>query len=176
MFIYKNVVLDGNDGTGKTLRANMLRKVLGKDLNVSERGILSEATLNDDIFTVENIAGKPNAALQSLIDTVKKKKDTLFVIIDKDVLKCQQNILERGDSIDVQFHNFTDLCVYREKFIQLTRFLSDCKNVMLLMNRDAGGDCMLIWEKIWKPTSLQDCYSYDIDKKLTKALYELTEK
>ena len=126
------IVVDGNDGTGKTSTINGLKKLF-PGITVEDRGIFSEATLIDEIFEEyenrddEVIYRKPrtwlherhseiNQHIFSFLSRVSASKDTLFIICKADPEVCQKRIKERGDSIEEQYHTMEDLKKYGERF------------------------------------------------------------
>lgn len=159
---YKRIIIDGNDGTGKTTRVKCLQEVFNKyvgNVEILDRGPFSEATLNDNLFTPENLVW-PNSETWDFINKIRDDEDTFYVIIDLPVADCQSRIVDRGDSIDAPFHNYTDLCVYRERFQQLYRYLHENKaeNVIFIESTSFAADCIWIF---WKT---QEYYSIAEDE------------
>lgn len=143
MYKYHKLVLDGNDGTGKSIRAKAIKDVLG--LEVSERGLLSKLTDCDEIFSpIENAPLSQKAI--NYINEIKENQDTLYVILDAPVIKCQQHIIARGDSINIPYHNFKDLCYYRERFKLLYEFLKKqgITNITFIETHALWIDCVTI--------------------------------
>lgn len=147
MYLYKKLVLDGNDGTGKSSRAKAIQEVLG--IEVSERGPLSKLTDCDEIFSPYVKEGESielsTEALEA-INEIKNNTDTLYAILDAPVIKCQQHIVARGDSLDAPYHNFRDLCYYRERFKLLYDFLKKqhISNIFLVETKSLWIDCITI--------------------------------
>lgn len=147
MYLYKKLVLDGNDGTGKSSRAKAIQKVLG--IEVFERGPLSKLTDCDEIFSPYVKEGESielsTEALEA-INEIKNNTDTLYVILDAPVIKCQQHIVARGDSLDAPYHNFRDLYYYRERFKLLYDFLKKqhISNIFLVETKSLWIDCITI--------------------------------
>lgn len=147
MYLYKKLVLDGNDGTGKSSRAKAIQEVLG--IEVSERGPLSKLTDCDEIFSPYVKEGESielsTEALEA-INEIKNNTDTLYVILDAPVIKCQQHIVARGDLLDAPYHNFRDLCYYRERFKLLYDFLKKqhISNIFLVETKSLWIDCITI--------------------------------
>lgn len=154
MFIYNKLVLDGNDGTGKTTRANAIREIMG--IEVNERGPLSRLTDCDELFGLFSYKKEPIGYSETAIDAMdemKRNTDTLYVILDSPVKTCQQNIISRGGSIEEKYHTFEDLCYYRERFRMLYDFLKKelkMPNVFFLETKAVWIDCVLIKNEMTK--------------------------
>jgi len=58
--------------------------------------------------------------------------NTLFVIVDAEPEVCQKRILERGDSIEEEYHNMDDLKKYRDRFLRLVGMVDRLQNVMVI--------------------------------------------
>ena len=147
MYKYHKLVLDGNDGTGKSIRAKAIKDVLG--LEVSERGPLSKLTDCDEIFSpIENTPLSQEAI--NCINEIKENPDIFYVILDAPVIKCQQHIIARGDSIDAPYHNFKDLCYYRERFKLLYEFLKKqgITNITFIETQALWIDCITIHDRM----------------------------
>lgn len=148
MFIYNKLVIDGNDGTGKTTRANAIREIMG--IAVNERGPLSRLTDCDELFEPFSYKKEPIKYSETAVDAIaeiKRNTDTLYVILDSPVKTCQQNIISRGGSIEEKYHTFEDLCYYRERFRILYDFLKKelkITNILFLETRVVWIDCILI--------------------------------
>ena len=125
----KKIVVDGNDGTGKTTRVEEL-SWLFPGVEIVDRGIFSEATLNEKLFSKNTIPGSEEEI--NFYNKIWRDKDTLYVIVDASPETCQKRILERGDSIDVEYHNMEDLIKYRERFLRLFNICKELTNVMLV--------------------------------------------
>lgn len=121
------VVVDGNDGTGKTATINKL-KALMPNIEFEDRGIFSEATLDDDLFDNR----KNNEKVKEFYNKVANSYNTLFVIVDAEPEVCQKRILERGDSIEEEYHNMDDLKKYRDRFLRLVGMVDRLQNVMVI--------------------------------------------
>jgi deoxyadenosine/deoxycytidine kinase len=130
----KKIVIDGNDGTGKTTFINHLKKVM-PGIEFQDRGIFSETTLKDKLFnaTEENKYEVFNE-LKEFQESIKKQNDTLFIILDADVEVCQKRILKRGDSIEEEFHTLEDLNKYKHRFNVLTEICKNVSNLMFIDN------------------------------------------
>lgn len=116
------VEIDGNDGTGKTFLINEIKRQLtftGFKGNVkfNDRGVLSKATLAD--------TWKDNPDNPNLAGLCKLNKDTIYYLVDDVPIVCQNRIIERGDSIEEEFHTLEDLIKYRERFLKLQEHYSD---------------------------------------------------
>ena len=123
----RKVVVDGNDGTGKTATINKL-KALMPNIEFEDRGIFSEATLDDDLFDNR----KNNEKVKEFYNKVANSYNTLFVIVDAEPEVCQKRILERGDSIEEEYHNMDDLKKYRDRFWRLLEIVDRLRNVMVI--------------------------------------------
>ena len=121
------VVVDGNDGTGKTATINKL-KALMPNIEFEDRGIFSEATLDDELFDNRKNIEKEKEFYRKVANSY----GTLFVIVDADPKVCQKRILERGDSIEEEYHNMDDLKKYRDRFWRLVDMVDRLQNVMVI--------------------------------------------
>ena len=129
----KKIVVDGNDGTGKSTRVSQLKKMF-PNVEVCDRGEFSEATLNELIFVGNDVNHLVERA--TFYRSIKRKSDCLFIIVDASPETCQKRILERGDSIDVPYHNMDDLIKYHDRFLNLVELCKDLPNVMLVSTDD----------------------------------------
>ena len=127
----KKIVVDGNDGTGKSTRVNELRKLF-PNIPIEDRGIFSEATLDEELFKPCKKNEVMSPAQIEFRDKVAKS-NALYIITDADPETCQKRIIERGDSIDVEFHNMKDLKKYRKRFWQLINICDRLPNVMVVV-------------------------------------------
>lgn len=125
------IVLDGNDGTGKTTRVEILRKLF-PNIAVEDRGIFSKETLNDKIFVDYENKKYLSKNILNFYNVIKNLSDTLFIILKADSKICQERILKRGDSIDEEFHNMIDLKKYNYRFDILCDIVKDLPNVMIV--------------------------------------------
>ena len=125
----KKIVIDGNDGTGKTFRVNLLRKMF-PTIEIEDRGIFSDKTLDDNLFDY-NKASSINHR-KNFVNSIEEQKDTLFIICDASVETCQKRISERGDSLEEEYHNKKDLIKYRGRFMLLVELCSELPNVMFI--------------------------------------------
>ena len=138
MIKYTKVIIDGISGSGKSERINKLRELIANDpetngkVTVEEHGILREAIGNNDMFDVKNKFAR-NFALTELITQVNNDKDTLYIVFDAPVIDCQRRILKQGNSIEDKHRTFAELCVYREKYLQIANDLKKfgVKNIYL---------------------------------------------
>ena len=104
------IVIDGNDGTGKSTAVDKLRKM---GWNVKDRGQATKLT--DDAF-----ADLP-------------AKNEINIILDVPVEISQQRLLKAGKSLNEPYHNEVDLRHYREEFLHVADIF--CMDVV-----DASGD------------------------------------
>ena len=125
----KKIVIDGNDGTGKTFRVNLLRKMF-PNIEIEDRGIFSDKTLDDCLFDY-NKASSINHR-KNFVNSIEEQKDTLFIICDASVETCQKRISKRGDSLEEEYHNKKDLIKYRKRFMLLAELCSELPNVMFV--------------------------------------------
>lgn len=125
----KKIVIDGNDGTGKTFRVNLLRKMF-PNIEIEDRGIFSDKTLDDCLFDYNKTSSINHR--KNFVNSIEEQKDTLFIICDASVETCQKRISERGDSLEEEYHNKKDLIKYRGRFMLLTELCSELPNVMIV--------------------------------------------
>ena len=125
----KKIVIDGNDGTGKTFRVNLLRKMF-PNIEIEDRGIFSNKTLDDSLFDYNKVSSINHR--KNFVNSIEEQKDTLFIICDASVETCQKRISERGDSLEEEYHNKKDLIKYRGRFMTLAELCSELPNVMFV--------------------------------------------
>ncbi len=132
----RKIVVDGNDGTGKSYRIEQLKKIF-PGIEFEDRGIFSKATLNESLFTLKSIKDFVKAR-DEFIDYIKNTEDTLYIIIDASVETCQKRILERGDSLEEEYHTKEDLEKFRKRFLYLVDLVKDIPNIsnIMLINTD----------------------------------------
>lgn len=132
----KKIVVDGNDGTGKSYRIEQLKKIF-PGIEFEDRGIFSKATLNESLFTLESIKDFVKAR-DEFIDYIKNNEDTLYIIVDASAETCQKRILERGDSLEEEYHTKEDLEKFRKRFLYLVDLVKDVPNIsnIILINTD----------------------------------------
>ena len=129
----KKIVIDGNDGTGKSVRVSVLKKHF-PGIEIEDRGIFSEATLRDELFGDDK---QSRRNLRNFIwSEVEEHPETLFIICDASIETCQKRILERGDSLDEEFHNEDDLRKYRARFLMLFEAAKKYPNIMFVNTDD----------------------------------------
>ena len=117
--------IDGNDGTGKSFRAAMLRRLF-PDIPVKDRGVFSEATLNESIFAHDA------DAMANFKNHILKNNDVVYIVCRCSIPKSQERILSRGGSLDEEFHTEADLKKYNERFDFLLDLVKDLPNVIRL--------------------------------------------
>lgn len=127
----KKIVVDGNDGTGKSTRVAELKKLF-PGITIEDRGVFSEATLDEELFKPTKNGEILSKHQLEFRDKVAKS-NALYIITDAEPETCQKRILERGDSIEVEFHNMADLKKYRERFWKLIHICDKLPNVMVAM-------------------------------------------
>lgn len=129
----KKIVIDGNDGTGKSIRVSLLKKYF-PGIEIEDRGVFSEATIRDELFGDDK---QSRRNLRNFIwSEVEEHPETLFIICDASIETCQKRILERGDSLDEEFHRESDLKKYRERFLKLVDAAKNFQNIMLVNTDD----------------------------------------
>jgi len=104
------VVVDGNDGLGKSTLVAALRQ-LGYE--VSDRGLPTKMT--DDPSLAEN-------------------KDEFYLILDAPVEVSRQRLAQAGKDLNERYHTVEDLTYYRQRFQDVARQLENCAVI------DATGD------------------------------------
>ena len=93
------IVVDGNDGTGKSTIVALLRE-LGYE--VQDRGIPTKMT--DD-------------------ESVKPEKDEFYLILDVPVEVSRMRLSQAGRDLNEKYHTTEDLTFYRERFLRIARAL-----------------------------------------------------
>ena len=124
----KKIIFDGNDGTGKTTRLVQLKKLF-PNIEYKDRGIFSKMTLVDELFSENE---ERDELRKNFYDEIKKNSTTLYIICKATSEVCQKRILERGDSIDEEFHTLADLNKYNSRFDVLVDIVKDLPNVMVV--------------------------------------------
>lgn len=117
--------IDGNDGTGKSFRAAMLKRIF-PNIPIQDRGLFSEATLDERIF--EHDAD----AIAQFRNSILKNNDVVYIICVCSIRKSQERILSRGGSLEEEFHTEADLKKYNERFDFLLDLVKDLPNVIRL--------------------------------------------
>lgn len=124
----EKIVIDGNDGTGKTTRLVQLKKMF-PNIKYEDRGIFSKMTLIDELFN----RNKNYVTLsQKFYESIKQDSSTLYIIYRASSEICQKRILERGDSIEEEFHTLDDLNKYNQRFDDLIDIVKDLPNIMVV--------------------------------------------
>ncbi|MDD3101684.1 MAG: non-canonical purine NTP pyrophosphatase [Patescibacteria group bacterium] len=93
------IVVDGNDGTGKTTLVNQLKN---RGYIVKDRGIPTKLTDDENILPAEN---------------------EFYIILDASVEVCRKRLEKAGRVLDEKYHTVGDLKYYREKFIKVAKKL-----------------------------------------------------
>jgi thymidylate kinase len=117
--------IDGNDGTGKSFRAAMLKRIF-PNIPIQDRGLFSEATLDERIF--EHDAD----AIAQFRNSILKNNDVIYIVCVCSIRKSQERILARGGSLEEEFHTEADLKKYNERFDILLELVKDLPNVIRL--------------------------------------------
>lgn len=124
----EKIVIDGNDGTGKTTRLVQLKKMF-PNIKYEDRGIFSKMTLIDELFN----RNKNYVTLsRKFYESIKQDSSTLYIICRASSEICQKRILERGDSIEEEFHTLDDLNKYNQRFDDLIDIVKDLPNIMVV--------------------------------------------
>ena len=124
----EKIIIDGNDGTGKTTRLVQLKRMF-PNIKYEDRGIFSKMTLVDELF---NRTGNYDEIQKKFYEDVQKNSSTLYIICRASSEVCQKRILERGDSIEEEFHTLDDLNKYNNRFDILVDIVKDLPNVMIV--------------------------------------------
>ena len=124
----EKIIIDGNDGTGKTTRLVQLKRMF-PNIKYEDRGIFSKMTLVDELF---NRTGNYDEIQKKFHEDVQKDSSTLYIICRASSEVCQKRILERGDSIEEEFHTLDDLNKYNNRFDILVDIVKDLLNVMVV--------------------------------------------
>ncbi|MBI5153491.1 MAG: hypothetical protein HZA36_03480 [Parcubacteria group bacterium] len=110
------VIVDGNDGTGKTTLVCALKK---KGYHAYDRGIPTTLTMLDDIpFEIPT--------------------DEIYIILDVPVEVSQERLLRAGKSLNQPFHTIRDLTYYRRRFQEVAEQLPRC-HIIDVSKDDARG-------------------------------------
>ena len=117
--------IDGNDGTGKSYRAALLKRIF-PNIPIQDRGIFSEATLNERIFVHDA------DAMAQFRNLILKNNDVVYIVCVCSIQKSQERILSRGGSLEEEFHTEADLKKYNERFDFLLELVKDLPNVIRL--------------------------------------------
>lgn len=107
------IEIDGNDGVGKTVFVNALRKLYPTDVIV-DRGELSKATLHKEW---ERKLEKNE--IHDFKSMLTLDPHVCYILLDTYPKQCQERILLRGDSIDEPYHNMDDLLLFQRRFLIL---------------------------------------------------------
>ena len=127
----KKIVIDGNDGSGKTYRCTELKKLF-PNVEIADRWLFSDVTLDDELFCEYSSKGIASERCKEFIDKVDAETETLFVILMTEPEIAQRRIISRGDSIDEEFHTMDDLKKYNRRFEILCELVKDKQNVMVV--------------------------------------------
>lgn len=127
----RKIVIDGNDGSGKTYRCTVLRNLF-PDIEIADRGLFSDVTLDDELFCEYSSKGIASERCKKFVDKVDAETETLFIILMTEPEIAQRRIISRGDSIDEKFHTIDDLKKYNRRFEILCGLVKDKPNVMVV--------------------------------------------
>ncbi|HMO17603.1 MAG TPA: hypothetical protein PKA63_05265 [Oligoflexia bacterium] len=104
------VVVDGNDGVGKSTLVSRLR---AHGIEVKDRGVPTKMT--DDV-------------------TVLGNSDEFYIILDAPVEVSRERLLMAGKDLSEKYHTASDLTHYRKRFLDVAKFLINC--VIIDASRD----------------------------------------
>lgn len=107
------VEIDGNDGTGKSTIIKHLKSKY-PEIHFKDRGVLSALTLDENYSHVNS----RTKVMRTLFNDPSAQ--TKHIILDCSERLSQARIQSRGDSIDQEFHNLSDLLKYRSRFGKLS--------------------------------------------------------
>jgi deoxyadenosine/deoxycytidine kinase len=148
----KRIVIDGNDGTGKTTRLEKMKEIF-PNIEFRDRGVFSEMTLVDMLFTqfekYDYASYEAYKKKEEFCKTIREDKDTLYIICRASAEVCQERIKMRGDSIEDEYHTMEDLVKYGKRFDVLIGMVDDLPNVMVvdtdkISNVKKGNSCIRI--------------------------------
>jgi thymidylate kinase len=105
------IVVDGNDGTGKSTLAEALRQ---RGYPVSDRGVPTRMT---DDPTVTPVEGE------------------VYLILDAPVEVCRARLARSGKDLTERYHTVPDLEHYRARFLEVAQRLEGSRSAVI----DAGG-------------------------------------
>lgn len=99
------------------------------NIKYEDRGIFSKMTLVDELF---NRTGNYDEIQKKFHEDIQKDSSALYIICRASSEVCQKRILERGDSIEEEFHTLDDLNKYNNRFDILVDIVKDLSNVMVV--------------------------------------------
>ena len=103
------VVVDGNDGTGKS---TVVAQLHSRGYRVQDRGLPTKLTDNPQIE-----------------EKTETGSSEIYLILDLPVEQCQQRLLAAGKDLSEQYHTEADLKYYRQRFLDVAKSLANCKIV-----------------------------------------------
>ncbi len=127
----RRIEVDGNDGAGKSFRIELIKKMF-PGVEVADRGIFSKYTLDEYYPPLYPRSEEDQKCAEAFRNEVMKNSDTLYILMDTPIEKCQERIVSRGDSLDTQFHSEDALAKYEWRFHRLYKLVDDCPNVIIL--------------------------------------------
>jgi thymidylate kinase len=96
------IVVDGNDGTGKSTLAVSLRKL---GYLVKDRGIPSLMTDGE---------------------RARFPKNEIYIILDAPIATCRLRLKTAGKDLNKKYHTVRDLTHYRSRFLEVAKMLPRC--------------------------------------------------
>ena len=96
------IVVDGNDGTGKTTLVDALRK---RGYTVIDRGIPTIMTDNPDALP---------------------DNDEFYLILDAPIEVCRGRLIKAGKDLTERYHTVEGLRYYRQQFFDVAKKLKNC--------------------------------------------------
>jgi len=126
----KKIELDGIPGTGKTFRAEMLKKMF-PDCTIIDEGLYTDQVSDENYISLED-ANNPDrlqAFAEAFREKVKAASDTMFVILFCTTPKSKARLKDRGDNPD-DIPSDDDLFEYSKRFNFLYKVTRDLPNVL----------------------------------------------
>ena len=133
------VVVDGNDGTGKSTIVAILRRM---GYEVADRGL--PTALTDKPLT-------PHLS------------DRIYIILDAPIELCQERLKAAGKDLTEKYHTLTDLAYYRARYQEIATTLPDCMLISTDKPLDLTLQACLGWLKHndWRFLAPNQTIAYD---------------
>lgn len=96
------VVVDGNDGTGKSTLVTSLKKL---GYSVKDRGLPSLMTEGSELIV---------------------PSDEIYIILDVPISVSQDRLRAAGKDLEEKYHTLSDLEHYRKKFLEVSKLIPRC--------------------------------------------------